>query len=375
VIAGDGLAVGGTATTPRSRPARGGSNERRGPRHLALSSSPAMLSAHPRACTPSVRAELAPSWAAAEAGSDRAPRSGQRAVAVLVVRCEQLVATPFSFGAGRARISEWSSASGRLDRRRRAGCALVLPDALGCNPAALLAQLHEALASCPVLAVAGGRDVRALQTRRPCRRARRGGLRAGAGHRRGAGLHADRRALLSRTPRRTWIQRIREPPAWMMLGKPPRASGRGGAIRQAGVVRRLAMDPAKIAARARRLPVRNLVAPTGRAALAVAEHVRVGQTLQSQIRDAQASREDLCGSSTRWRAPGRAGGRPSAATSTARGAARALPASPITDVTLIRERLGEFPARRILRTASSRRSAAGTSFHNYTGALVIFPEA
>src|SRR5438093_692263 len=80
------------------------------------------------------------------------------AVAVLAVRCERLVATPFSF----ERQGEQRDLGTELARRigptvAEGGCALVLPDAMGCNPPALLGQLHDALGFVPVLgAVAAG---------------------------------------------------------------------------------------------------------------------------------------------------------------------------------------------------------------------------
>src|SRR6185369_2044797 len=80
------------------------------------------------------------------------------AVAVLAVRCERLVATPFSF----ERQGEQRDLGAELARRigptvAEGGCVLVLPDAMDCNPPALLGQLHDALGFVPVLgAVAAG---------------------------------------------------------------------------------------------------------------------------------------------------------------------------------------------------------------------------
>src|SRR5256885_5671680 len=74
------------------------------------------------------------------------------AVAVLAVRCGRLVAAPFSF----ERQGEQRDLGTELARRigptvAEGGCALVLPDAMGCDPPALLGQLHEALGFVPVL--------------------------------------------------------------------------------------------------------------------------------------------------------------------------------------------------------------------------------
>src|SRR5262245_28216343 len=73
-------------------------------------------------------------------------------VAVLTVRCERLVATPFSF----ERQGERRRLGAELGQRigptvAEGGCVLVLPDASGCNPPALLAELGEALGFVPVL--------------------------------------------------------------------------------------------------------------------------------------------------------------------------------------------------------------------------------
>jgi small ligand-binding sensory domain FIST len=76
------------------------------------------------------------------------------AVAVLAVRCERLVATPFSFDAGRAARSRRRARPADSPTVAEGGCALVLPDALGCNPPALLSQLHDALGFVPVLGAA-----------------------------------------------------------------------------------------------------------------------------------------------------------------------------------------------------------------------------
>lgn len=80
------------------------------------------------------------------------------AVAVLAVRSERLVATAFSF----ERQGERADLGVELGQRvgstvAEGGCVLVLPDAMGCNPGALLTQLHQGLGFAPVLgAVAAG---------------------------------------------------------------------------------------------------------------------------------------------------------------------------------------------------------------------------
>src|SRR2546427_331563 len=91
------------------------------------------------------------------------------------------------------------------------------------------------------------------------------------------------------------IQQIAGRPAREILSDAIRALPRGEArIRRAGVFAGLAMDPAKSPLERGDFLVRNLVGiDQASGAVAVAERVRVGQTIQFQIRDAEASREDL----------------------------------------------------------------------------------
>src|SRR5438132_9583817 len=115
-------------------------------------------------------------------------------------------------------------------------------------------------------------------------------------------------------------------------------------IRHAGVFAGLAMDPAKSPLERGDFLVRNLVgADQSSGALATADRVRVGQTLQFQIRAAQASREDLREmlDELMERLNGR---RPAfGCYFDCAGRGRGLFGVPDHDVTLIRERLGEFP--------------------------------
>src|SRR5262249_14859748 len=90
--------------------------------------------------------------------TERREVEGEAAVAVLVVRSESLVATPFAFERQVTRPELGPELAERIGPTvAEGGCALVLPDARGCNPPALLGQLHDALGFVPVLgAVAAG---------------------------------------------------------------------------------------------------------------------------------------------------------------------------------------------------------------------------
>src|SRR5262245_66653978 len=76
--------------------------------------------------------------------TERREVEGEPAVAVLAVRCEQLVATPFSFEGQGERPDLGIELGQRIGSTvAEGGCVLGLPDAMGCNPAAPLTQRHQ----------------------------------------------------------------------------------------------------------------------------------------------------------------------------------------------------------------------------------------
>src|SRR5215831_1297626 len=302
------------------------------------------------------------------------------AVAVLAVRCERLVATPFAFerqGERRELGAELAQQIGPTVAE--GGCALVLPDAMGCNPPALLGALHDALGFVPVLgAVAAGTPMFELYNTDAVQGALVGvalsGLAPVIGVTQGCTpigepyviTHADANV----------IQRIGSRPALEMLSEAIRANPDTEArVRHAGVFAGLAMDPAKSPLGRGDFLVRNLVgADQSSGAVAVAERVRIGQTVQFQIRDAQASREDL--RKMLDELAERLAGRRAAfgCYFDCAGRGRGLFGVPDHDVTLIRERLGEFPLVGFFGNGEFAPIGRRNFFHNYTGALVVFPE-
>jgi small ligand-binding sensory domain FIST len=303
------------------------------------------------------------------------------AVAVLAVRCERLVATPFSF----ERQGEQRDLGTELARRigptvAEGGCALVLPDAMGCNPQALLGQLHDALGFVPVLgAVAAGAPMFELYNTDAVEGALVGvalsGLAPVIGVTQGCTPIGEPYVITHAEG--NVIQRIGSRPALEMLTEAIRANPDTQArIRHAGVFAGLAMDPAKSPLERGDFLVRNLVgADQSSGAVAVAERVRIGQTLQFQIRDAEASRQDLREmlDELAERLHGR---RPAfGCYFDCAGRGRGLYGVPDHDVSLIRERLGEFPLVGFFGNGEFAPIGRRNFFHNYTGALVIFPEA
>jgi small ligand-binding sensory domain FIST len=303
------------------------------------------------------------------------------AVAVLVVRGERLVATPFSF----ERQGERPDLGAELAQEvgptvAEGGCVLVLPDAIGCNPPALLGKLGEALGLVPVLgAVAAGAPMFELYNTDATEGALVGvafsGLAPVIGVTQGCTPIGEPYVITHAEA--NVIQRIGSRPALEVLSAAIRSDpGTEERIRQAGVFAGLAMDPAKSPLERGDFLVRNLLgADRSSGALAVAERVRVGQTLQFQIRDAQASRQDL-GEMLDELSERLRGRRPAfGCYFNCAGRGRGLFGVPDHDVSLIRERLGEFPLVGFFGNGEFAPIGRRNFFHNYTGALVVFPEA
>ena len=301
------------------------------------------------------------------------------AVAVLVARDERLVVTPFLLAAqGPATGEEVAQRIGPTVAE--GGCLLVLPDGLGLRPRARLDGLHEALGFVPVVgAVAAGESVFELYATDAARGALAGVALAGLEPMIGVaqGCMPIGEAYVVTRADGNVIQQIAGRPAREILSDAIRALPRGEArIRRAGVFAGLAMDPAKSPLERGDFLVRNLVGiDQASGAVAVAERVRVGQTVQFQIRDAEASRQDLHGMLDEVAT--RLGGRRPAfgCYFDCAGRGRGLFGVPDHDVTLIRERLGEFPLVGFFGNGEFAPIGRQNFFHNYTGALVVFPEA
>jgi small ligand-binding sensory domain FIST len=303
------------------------------------------------------------------------------AVAVLVVRDPRLLATAFALERQGERRDIGAEVAQRIGATvAEGGCVLVLPDAVGCNPPALLTQLHAALGFVPVLgAVAAGAPMFELYETDALAGALVGvalsGLTPVIGVTQGCTPIGEPYVITHAEA--NVIQRIGSRPALEILTEAIRANPDTEArIRHAGVFAGLAMDSAKSPLERGDFLVRNLVgADQSSGALAVAERVRIGQTVQFQIRDAQASRQDLLAMLDEL--AGRLHGRRPAfgCYFDCAGRGRGLFGVPDHDVTLIRERLGEFPLVGFFGNGEFAPIGRRNFFHNYTGALVIFPEA
>jgi small ligand-binding sensory domain FIST len=303
------------------------------------------------------------------------------AVAVLVVRCESLVATPFLFERQGERQELGTEVAHQIGATvAEGGCVLMLPDAMGCNPPALLAQLHEVLGFVPVLgAVAAGTPMFELYNTEATEGALVGVALSGIAPLIGVaqGCAPIGEPFVITRAEANVIQHIGNRPALQMLEDAIRAlPGAADRIRRSGVFAGLAMDPAKSPLERGDFLVRNLIgADQASGALAVGERVRVGQTVQFQIRDAEAADQDLRGMLEELKT--RLAGRRSAfgCYFNCAGRGHGLFGAPDHDVALIRQHLGEFPLVGFFGNGEFAPIGRQNFFHNYTGALVVFPEA
>lgn len=312
--------------------------------------------------------------------TERREVEDEAAVAVLVVEDERLMARAFLVADQTAVGLEAGAEVARQigPTLAEGGCLLLLPDAIGLAPAALLGGLEAELGPVPVMgAVAAGTTMFELCNAELVRGALTGvalsGLRPVIGVAQGC-IPIGEPYVVTRAEGNV-VHEIGSRPALEILKEAVRAVPDGPArIERAGLFAGLAMDPAKSPLERGDFLVRNLLgADQTSGAVAVAETVKVGQTIQFHIRDAQASREDL---HSTLRGVIRALGdrRPLfGCYFNCAGRGRGLYGTADHDVTLIRTHLGEFPLVGFFGNGEFAPIARRNFFHTYTGALVIFP--
>jgi small ligand-binding sensory domain FIST len=311
---------------------------------------------------------------------DRREVEGEPAVAVLTVHDERLALTPFLLEeqetVGVAAGSELAEKVGGTVAE--GGCLLILPDVAGLNPRDLLRGLHDGLGFVPVLgAVAAGMPLFELFNTDSVRGGLAGVALSGAPPIVGVAqgcmpigepyvITRAERNMIHQIGSRRAVEILKE--AIFSLENPEER------IRHAGIFAGLAMDPAKSPLERGDFLVRNLAGvDQSSGAIAVAETVKVGQTIQFQIRDAQSSREDLQ-ATLRGLAERLRGRRPAfGCYFNCAGRGHGLFGVPDHDVTLIAEQLGEFPLAGFFGNGEFAPIGGRNFFHTYTGALVVFP--
>jgi len=311
---------------------------------------------------------------------ERREVEGEAAVAVLTVRGERLAVTPFLL-----ENQERSGAEAGVDLADRVGgavaeggCLLLLPDVQGLDPQGLLTGLHEGLGFVPVMgAVAAGTPIFELFNTDCVRGGLAGVALSGAqsvvGVAQGC-MPIGAPYVITRAETNV-IYEIGSRPAVEILKEAIRSlENPEERIRRAGIFAGLAMDPAKSPLERGDFLVRNLVGVDQQSgAVALAEPVKVGQTIQFQIRDARAAREDL--HATLQGMAKRLGGRQPAfgCYFNCAGRGQGLFGAPNHDVTLIGEQLGEFPLVGFFGNGEFAPIGRRNFFHTYTGVLVVFP--
>lgn len=305
---------------------------------------------------------------------------GEPSLALLVVRDERLVATPFLVedlaAAGDALGAEVAA---RVSATVAEGGALVvLPDARGLEPRALLDGLEAELGFLPVTgAVAAGPTLFELCNADTAQGGLAGlalsGTRPVVGVAQGC-VPIGEPYVVTRAEGRV-VREIGGRPALVVLREAV-AAVPGGAERaaRAGIFAGIAIDPAKSPLERGDFLVRSLVgADPASGALALAEPVRVGQTIQFQLRDAAAARDDL--EAMLADVARRLGGRRPAfgCYFNCAGRGAGLYGEPAHDVTRIRARLGAFPLVGFFGNGEFAPVGRRNFFHTYTGALAVFP--
>jgi small ligand-binding sensory domain FIST len=311
--------------------------------------------------------------------TERREVEGDTAAAVLAVRRDGL-ATPFLLpdlhGLGVDAGSRLAIAS--AETVLGSGSVIVLPDARGLDPWALLARFDAAMDYVPVVGAvaagpalvelcntdvaAGGLAGMALGGDEPVIGVAQGCMPIGEPY---VVTAAEGNVIRTIGSRRALVV-LKE--AIETLANPKER------IQRAGVFAGLAIDPAKSPLERGDFLVRNLLAideSTG--AIAVADRVRVGQTIQFQIRDAEAARNDLAAmlDGVTRALDGR---RPVfGCYFNCAGRGQGLYGTPDHDVTMIRERLGPVPLAGFFGNGEFAPIARRNLFHTYTGVLALFP--
>lgn len=312
--------------------------------------------------------------------TDRHEVEDQPAVAVLALRDDRLVVRPFRVE-DRAR-EERGGATAVAEQVgstvAEGGCLLLLPDAAGLDPCELLGGLQDELGWVPVVGgVAAGSPMLGLFNADVTRGELAGLALSGPAPIIGVAqgcLPIGEPFVITRAEGHV-VAELGGRPALAVLQQAIAAlpDGAGRAAR-AGIFAGLAMDAAKSPLDQGDFLVRNVLgADEDTGSVTVGEAVHVGQTMQFQIRDAAASRADLESALGRV-AVALAGRRPAYGWYfDCAGRGLGLFGRPDHDVTLIRERLGEFPLVGFFGNGEFAPVGRRNFLHNYTGALVVYP--
>jgi small ligand-binding sensory domain FIST len=302
-------------------------------------------------------------------------------IAALAIASDEMQATPFVVD----EAEELGSAAGTIAGARSSaraqghGVAVVLPDAKGLDPAAMLRGFGEACGPMAVVGgVAAGASMFELYNTDGIQGAMTGLVLAGRkpviGVAQGCAPIGEP-FVITRAEEHV-VREIAGRPALEVLQQALETVPGGAArIRRAGVFAGLAINPAKSPLERGDFLVRNLLGVDQRSgAIGVGESVRAGQTIQFQLRDAHAAAEDL--RETLQGVLAALAGRSAsfALYFNCAGRGRGLFGEPNHDVGLIRARLGDVPLAGFFGNGEFAPVGGRNFFHTYTGVLVVVPE-
>jgi small ligand-binding sensory domain FIST len=311
--------------------------------------------------------------------TEHAEVEGRTGVAVLVVGGRGPGALRTALVEGHPRLDDRAAdaAADLVGPVGEDGVVVVLPDARGLDPAALLRGLDDALGPRPVVGgVAAGEPLVVLHGAE----AVEGGLAVLAWegpaplHGVAQGCEPIGEAFVVTDAEGPVVRTIAGRPALEVLAEAVRSvPDHERRLRQAGVFAGLAVDPAKSPLVRGDFLVRGLAGvDRGTGSVTLADEVRVGQTLQFQIRDAEAAGDDLDATLDRLE-EALAGRRPSFGLYfNCAGRGEGLYGTPDHDVTRIRARLGEWPLCGFFGNGEFAPLGRRNRFHTFTGVLTLF---
>jgi len=303
------------------------------------------------------------------------------AVAVLALASDDVRVTPFLVDETEGLGCAAGTVAGARAFEGTGGTGLVvtLPDARGLEPRELLQGIQEAGGPMPVVGgVAAGTPFFELFNTDASRGALTGF--AVAGRRPVIGVAQGCEPIgepyvITRGDENV-VREIAGRPALTVL-KSALESLAGGEARWASVdvFAGLAINPAKSPLERGDFLVRALVGADQKSgAIVLAEQIRVGQTIQFQLRDAEAASRDLADTLGGVRAA-LAGRRPAFGVYfNCAGRGQGLFGARDHDVSLIRSELGAFPLVGFFGNGEFAPVGGRNFFHTYTGVLVVFPD-
>jgi small ligand-binding sensory domain FIST len=303
------------------------------------------------------------------------------AVAVLAIAGDELGITPFLVDETEGLGSAAGTVAGAraFEGTGGAGLVVALADAQGLEPGELLQGIREAGGPMPVVGgVAAGTPLFELYNTDAVQGALAGFALSGRKPVVGVaqGCEPIGEPFVITRGADNVVSEIASRPALAVLKRAlSDLPGGPSRLERAGVFAGLAMNPAKSPLERGDFLVRNLVgADKQSGAIALGESIRVGQTIQFQVRDARAASEDLAETLLSMRAALH-GRRPAFGVYfNCAGRGRGLFGEPDHDVRLIRERLGAFPLVGFFGNGEFAPVGGRNFFHTYTGVLVIVPE-